>query len=104
MGEKINIWGKPNCQLPNGRLCTACCQRFTISEFNSPAGKLCEYADPNGGGCRILTQPDLSYLRDLRNQRCGPYYCGDESNKTEISLLVLTAFNLGQVTLDEIPK
>lgn len=98
----INIWGKPGCELPNGGLCVACCQYFTIPAFDSPAGRLCEHVVP-GQGCRIIfdaNNPDLIPLIPLRNGQCAAFHCSN-ADRTERGHFMNIARRLGQVTLDE---
>lgn len=59
MAERTNIWGKSGCELPNGRLCDACCilprieLEGTISSLIKPEFTPCPNLSEDGQGCRL---------------------------------------------------
>lgn len=59
MSERINIWGKPNCELPNGKLCNACCilpeieLEGNIVSVKKPDFTPCPNLSKNGQGCSL---------------------------------------------------
>lgn len=59
MTERLNIWGKPECELPNGKLCNACCILPAIElEGNvisaiKPEFTPCPNLSVDGQGCSL---------------------------------------------------
>ena len=63
MQERTNIWGKSNCDLPNGKLCQSCCVLPNIElegtyvsvgkPANSPCPHLNNYNEEEGQGCNL---------------------------------------------------
>jgi hypothetical protein len=76
--QPINIWGKPFCELPSGKLCDACCNVKEIT--NDPTwknikklpGENCGFMNRKNGkgeGCR---------LHGMGPDRCDRYHCSKE--------------------------
>ena len=87
MSERINIWGKPGCELPDGKLCNACCILPEIElEGNLTSVKKqgfteCPYLSKDGQGCSLhktgdkpgacawhCSQADLNHKLELVSQ------------------------------------
>lgn len=55
----LNIWGKPGCALPNGKLCNACCilpeieLEGTIISVKKPEFTPCPNLSKDGQGCSL---------------------------------------------------
>lgn len=85
MKEKINIWGKTGCELPNGSLCQACCLALVIPEI--PKEELTTCRHQTNDGCGIYTQ-------EHRPGRCATYHCSTDPN-TNRRLLLITVAEMG---------
>lgn len=98
MLERINIWGKAGCELPNGKLCTACCVYPNIElegslvsvakSENSP----CPYLKKNNDGCsRHGTKKPIN---------CTNWHCSGADNQYKLELII-ESLALKQVTFEE---
>lgn len=73
MSERINIWGNPGCELPNGKLCNVCCVLPDVElegklvSVGKPPFSFCPYLDEKGSGC----------TRHLKNkpETCVSWHC-----------------------------
>lgn len=100
MSERINIWGKAGCELPNGKLCTACCVlpevelEGTIVSVKKPAFSPC----PNlkraeeGQGCNLH--------QNGKGDICKNWHCSGLGNNYRVDLIA-GALSLGSVTESE---
>ncbi len=89
MKERTNIWGKPDCELPSGELCNACCVLPNIElegsyvSVGKPANSPCPYLiSPNpsdGMGCSLhpLAKPET----------CKAFHCGGVDTSFKLRLI-----------------
>jgi hypothetical protein len=56
MTERQNIWGKPDCQLPDGKLCNACC---ILPEIELE-GYIVSVAKPANSPCQHLVGSEVA--------------------------------------------
>ncbi len=103
IGER-NIWGRPGCELPTGKLCNACCV-FPQIELESgfvsvvkPPNTPCPFLKDTGG---------CSKHPNLKPWGCKTYHCSSErglwfdSNGYGRLTLIAQALALGLVTKEE---
>lgn len=82
---KENIWGKGGCELPNGRLCNACCvlpeielENFIVS-VGKPENTPCPNLNSFEGGCKLhfSGKPDT----------CRNWHCSKANNDDKLKLI-----------------
>ncbi len=84
MAERLNIWGKPGCELPNGQLCNACCilpeieLEGCVGSLKKPANTPCPNLSEDGQGCKF-------HLTGDKPENCQSWHCSQlsEYNKSE---------------------
>lgn len=85
MTERLNIWGKPGCELPNGKLCNACCilpeieLEGTIVSVSKPANSPCPHLNDSGQGCSLHP--------DGKKEICKSWHCGVAGTESKINLI-----------------
>ena len=101
MSERINIWGKPGCELPSGKLCNACCvlpnvelSGFVVSVAkpeNSPCPNLADDSGKEGFGCKLhpIGKPET----------CLSWHCSSLTGSDKINY-VAQGLSLGLVDED----
>lgn len=102
MSERVNIWGKPGCELPNGRLCNACCvlPNIELEGFytsvakpkNSPCPHLVDNTGKSGEGC-LLHQK-------AKPEACRSWHCSSLGNLKKADYIA-QALSSGQVSESE---
>lgn len=74
MAERLNIWGKPGCELPNGQLCNACCilpeieLEGVVGSLKKPANTPCPNLSEDGQGCKL-------HLTGEKPENCQNWHC-----------------------------
>lgn len=71
--ERANIWGKPGCELPNGKICNACCVLLNIEL----AGVYASVAKPENSPCPHLYGQNGE---DADKQGCDLHFSGKSDN------------------------
>lgn len=80
---ETNIWGKPGCELPNGRLCNACCvlPEIELEGIYVSLAKLANSPCPHlaGAGCdlHLNGKPDA----------CKNWHCSNTGSDYKIDLI-----------------
>jgi len=97
MTERVNIWGRQNCDLPSGKLCNSCCVLPEI-EFD---GVYSSVAKPANSPCPNLNRVegcDLS-LED-KPTVCQSWHCSTFDLGGKLGLIA-EGLSLGLVNSDE---
>jgi|SRR3972149_5619595 len=95
---KENLWGQTGCQLPDGKLCRACCAPLFVPELSKEAGEECSHESAQG--CGIFGQRN-------RPDRCSSFHCRIylDGKHPEITaqgaLIAARALQLGQITREQ---
>jgi hypothetical protein len=95
MIEQINIWGKPGCELPNGKLCNACCvlPNIELEGTYVSVGKLanspCPYLNDTGEGCSLQISG--------KPEACKTWHCSMTGADGKINLIA-QGLSLGLVS------
>ena len=95
MERKNNIWGRAGCELPNGKLCSACCVLPDIElegalvSVGKPANSPCPYLDNDGCQRQLAGKPDT----------CNDWHCSIADLGGKLNLVAQT-LSLGQVDED----
>lgn len=102
MQERTNIWGKPNCDLPDGKLCQACCVLPNIElegtyvsvgkPANSPCQYLNNYDSEDGQGCNLHP--------DRKPETCKNWHCSVARMDLKLDLIA-QGLSLESVTESE---
>lgn len=98
MEERLNIWGKTGCNLPDGGLCRACCVlpdielEGSVFSVGKPENSLCPYLNQSAGGCTLegKGKPD----------NCTSWDCSKASNEYKLDLIA-QSLALKDVTIKE---
>lgn len=86
MGERLNIWGLTDCNLPSGNLCDACCNVKAIysdwgnKKFQKLPHTLCPLMlrQKVGQGCAVYGMAPKS---------CEAYHCDGEDSGIKLELI-----------------
>ncbi len=97
--ERLNIWGKLGCELPNGKLCHACCDLMTIN-FGFDAGPYKAGRSPCPYQNSVLNGGEGCSCQDNKPANCKLYFCGSEDNVIKADLIA-KGLALGLVTEEE---
>jgi len=102
--ERANIWGKPGCELPNGKICNACCVLLnvelegtyvSISKLeNSP----CPYLYGQDG--KDVDKQGCSLHLSGKSDNCKNWHCSMANLNRKLDL-VAQGLSLGLVTESE---
>lgn len=74
MIENKNIWGKPGCELPNKKLCNACCilpeieLEGTVISLKKSENSPCPNLLKEGEGCKL-------HLTETKPNNCKNWHC-----------------------------
>lgn len=94
---EINIWGKPGCELPNGKLCTACC---VLPEIELE-GTYVSLAKPAHSPCTRLTDKGCSlHSSNRKPDACKGWHCSKANLGGKLDLIA-QSLSLGQVSEKE---
>lgn len=102
--ERANIWGKPNCELPNGKICNACCVLLNIEL----SGVYTSVAKPENSPCPHLygqkgedvDKQGCSLHFSGKSDNCKGWHCSMTSLNRKLDL-VAQGLSLGLVTESE---
>lgn len=96
MEERINIWGKNGCSLPNGKLCNACCilpeveLEGTIVSVKKPGFSPCPNLSKDGQGCSL-------HLKGNKPAACS-WHCSQANTEHKLELIAQT-LSSGSISL-----
>ena len=96
-----NIFGGRGCQLPDGKLCRACCYSLEIREprLHKGAGQECPHESDQG--CGIHKHPDL-YPHACDRFHCNIFIDGRHTNETHKAVFVAArGIQLGYVNYNQ---
>jgi hypothetical protein len=88
-----NIWGKPGCELPEGKLCNACCilpnieLEGTYTSLAKPANSPCPHIAIQGCDLHLQRKPDA----------CKGWHCSMANVNGKVELIA-QGLSTGQVT------
>lgn len=98
MSERINIWRRPDCELPSGKLCNACCvlPNIELSGFvvsvakpeNSPCPYLTDDSGKEGKGCSLHSRG--------KPETCLSWHCSNLKGSDKI-IYIAQGLSLGLV-------
>lgn len=93
---EVNIWGNTGCELPNGKLCTACCVLSNIEL----EGVYVSLAKPAHSPCPNLEEGCKLHLVGVKPDSCKSWHCSmaDLNGKLD---LIAQGLSLEQVSEEE---
>jgi hypothetical protein len=89
MQERTNIWGKFGCDLPNGKLCHACCVLPNIElegvyvSVGKPANSPCPYLAGSDG----KTEQGCSKHLNEKPEACKTWHCEAADLNSQLELI-----------------
>lgn len=91
MSERVNIFDKPQCELPRGGICTACCYFMEVIALGKSRNTLCKFQTTDG--CAVHNTPE-------QPDECKQFHCSDVSNHMKWGLISVAQL-LSSITSQE---